>query len=328
MNFLKIGKPMKKSYLFVSLALWGGFLLSACSSSSPLNEEPVPLPGEQDPAVAQIREVTVVARDVLPSTSTTRTAFELQTDRLSFSWAEGDKIGVVPQTSDAESQVGLTISGGAGQKSARFTGGGWALRSDINYVAYYPFDDMTTTLSQVTFSYDGQQQTGNASLAHLGTHDFMYAASTAAVEEALTFDFKHLSSIGQFNLTVPAAGSFTSLTLRCNDELFPHTATLSLTDGSFMPADARDNILEMSLTNVSTTAANEVVTCYLNLPPIDLTGHIVSVILRSTADRVYQGTLVSKTLESGRAYRFDAALTDVTVSTVIPAPGFGNETVE
>lgn len=312
----------------LSLVLLGGCLLTACSSS-PLAEEPNPLPDEPGNGATSIRQVTVVAQDVLPQGVNTRTNFELGADKLTFSWTEGDKIGVVPLTAEAESQVGLTITSGAGQKSAQFTGGGWALRTDISYVAYYPFDDNANTLSQVTFSYDGQQQTGNASLAHLGTHDFMYAASTAAADEALTFQFAHLSSIAQLNLTLPAAATLTKLTLRCNDPLLPHSATLSLTDGIFTPvAESCDHTLQLALTDIGTTAAGQTVTCYMNLPPIDMNGHTVYVILHSADRRIYQGTLLSKQLQPGRAYRFDATLVDATTSADIDAPSFGEEPIQ
>lgn len=314
--------------LLLSLALLCGCLLAACSSS-PLGEEPSPLPGDPEPGATSIRQVTVVAQDVLPHTAHTRTNFELQADKLAFSWAEGDKIGVVPQTADAESQVGLTITSGAGGKSARFTGGGWALRTDISYVAYYPFDDATTTLSQTTFSYDGHQQTGNASLAHLGTHDLMYAAPATAVDEALTFDFKHLNSIAQLNLTLPAAATLSKLTLRCDEALLPHTATLSLTDGALTPdAESCDHTLQLALADISTTAAGQTVTCYMILPPIDMSGHTVYVILQSADRRIYQGTLLSRQLEPGRAYRFDATLVDATTSADIDAPPFGDEPIQ
>ena len=80
----------------------------------------------------------------------------------------------------------------------------------------------------------------------------------------------------------------------------------------------------MTLSDVATTQAQQVVTCYMMLPPVDLSGKTVYVILQSSDNKVYQGQLTSRKLESGRAYSFQTTLVDVTMSTEVSAPGFGS----
>lgn len=301
--------------------------LMACSSQE---DEPVLLPTDPDnPSVTNIEAVTVKAADILSGNAATRTAFELQSDKLAFSWAEGDRIGIFPCTTEGNSQVALDIHSGAGSKNATFTGGGWALRTDIAYVAYYPYD-LNGTNSEILFSYEGQCQTGNASLAHLGKHDLMATVATSAVDGALNFDFAHLNSFAQLNLTLPVNAAFTALTLQCNDAIFWKTGKLNLSSETaydYAISGEAVNRLRMELKDVNTTADVKTLTLYMNLPPIDMSGHQVFVILHSSDNKVYQAPLVSKTMVQGKAYRFDATLVDVTVNSTIDSPPFKDEVI-
>lgn len=316
---------MKDRHLFVVLSLCYGGLIACTTSCDVAGTSPQ---HEDDYSFSKITDVTVWANDVnMPQT---RTDFELGETGIIFSWAEGDRIGIMPQSSEAESQVALTIRSGAGQKSARFAGGGWALRSDMNYAAYYPYTDDVDGLNKtVTFSYIGQKQYGDASMNHLGAYDFMATLGTEAVDEELSFNFDHLNAFIQFRLTVPAVATFSTLTLRCNEEIIPTVATLQLTssDYIFTPMELA-NTLQLSLDNVQSTSENKQMIFYMNLPPFDMQGHTVYVILRSTDNRIYQGTILPRELKSGYAYRFDATLVDVTTSTDIDAPPFGNESIK
>ncbi len=273
-----------------------------------------------------IREVSASTSDVLSGNST-RSGFDLKTDRLTFHWTEGDKIGIFP-TSEGNSQVALTIKSGAGTNTARFTGGGWALRDDITYVAYYPYN-VTGTSDNITFSYDGQHQTGNATLSHLGTHDFMVTPLTYAVNRELDFSFSHLNSIAQLVLTVPDETSFTSVTIRSDYAIFAKTARLNLTgtEYSFEQEDVTDRIV-MQLSDVASTVQDKTLTLYMNLFPMDMSGHSIKVTMQGSNNRIYEGILLSKTLEAGRAYSFAATLADVTMDVSINSPSFGDNSNE
>ncbi len=274
-----------------------------------------------------IKEVTVSAEDILSGNADTRSGFDLADNKLTFYWTKGDQIGIFP-TTEGDSQVALTIKSGAGTNTAKFTGGGWALRDDITYVAYYPYQ-VGAFLGDILFSYEGQLQTGNATLAHLGTHDFMVTPLTSTVEGALNFSFTHLNSIAQLVLTVPDAASFKSVSLRCDEAVFAKTARLSLSgpEYSFGQSEATDR-LTMQLSEVATTEENKTLTLYMNLFPFDMSGHTIRVVLHSENNRVYEGTLLSKNLRTGKAYSFAASMIDVTMNMDIASPSFGESNNE
>ena len=323
MNDLKF-KVRKRSFLYAVLLLCS-LVLKACSSSG---EEPA-LPEEEDPVPPSqaVKVVTMEADNILSGNGRSRTAFTLDTDKLKFAWAEGDKVGVWP-TDGSSNQLDFSIISGAGQSSATFDGGAYALREDVQYAAYYPYSvsNSESNNSNIRFSYEGQVQTGNASLAHLGTHDLMATQATNAVEGALNFKFKHVNCIALLRLNVPVAATFTNLTIRCDEEIFAKIANLDLSGINYAwSIYEATNQLSMSLSDVASTESNKDLVCYMTLPPVDMSGKTVYAILQSSDNKVYQGQLISKKLESGYAYSFSATLQDVTVSTEIDAPDFGDE---
>ena len=73
---------------------------------------------------------------------------------LLFNWAIGDTLGIFPNRGN---QVEFPISAAQGTTSASFDGGGWALRNNASYAAYYPFSvwnyhpDDVTNISWAAF---------------------------------------------------------------------------------------------------------------------------------------------------------------------------------
>ena len=176
--------------------------------------------------------------------------------------------------------------------------------------------------------YEGQAQTGIGALAHLGTHDLMATHATTAVEGELNFKFKHVNSVAQLRLTVPAAATFTSVSVRCDEQIFAKVGNLDLSGAEYAwSIHEATNQLSMTLAEVATNQANGEVICYMMLPPVDMSGKTVYVILHSSDNKVYQGQLVSRKLDSGKAYSFQATLVDVTVSTDVAAPNFGSSNI-
>ncbi len=297
-------------------------LIACCGLGACVEEDALSPPGPDEGETGKVIEfVTVKAEDVFPDKDS-RTDFELAEGKLTFRWAEGDKIGIFP-TSEGDSQVALSIMSGAGTNSAKFTGGGWALRDDMTYVAYYPYY-LEATNSDILFSYEGQHQTGNASLAHLGTHDFMATQPTSAVDGALDFAFEHLNSFVRLVLTVPEAMEFTSATLECEEAIFAKSARLNLLGPtySYAQAEATDQ-LTLQLSEVATSEAGQTVVLYMHLFPLDMSNHTVKVSLLGSNQHRYEGTLQPKQMKPGRAYNLTSTLVDVTLNATVTAPSFG-----
>lgn len=330
-------KIMNRSFLLASVML-GSFALKACSSGDepllpeepPITEEPSTPEEDVIKPSQTVKVVKMNATDIVSGNADSRTSFKLDESGLEFAWAEGDKVGVWP-TDGSSSQVEFTIKSGAGQNSAKFDGGAWALREEMQYTAYYPYivSDTESSNSAISFSYEGQSQKGNASLAHLGSHDLMATHATSAVNGELNFEFEHVNCAAQLRLTAPVAAIFTTLTVRCDEAIFAKTANLDLSGSEYQYSISEPaNQIQMSLSEVASTEANQELTFYMMLPPVDMAGKTVYVVLQSDDNKVYQGTLPSKTMVSGKAYSMAATLVDVTVSSQISSPGFGASDTE
>lgn len=315
---------MKNSLYYFMAAVCCGALVG-CSSGG-VNESEMPDDSnapDNEQTWTKIDRVKVSAEDVQSGMTSTRTSFTLDTDKLNFYWSAGDEIGIFPRTYTNSSQVKMTLSTGTGAKDAVFTGNGWAMRSDVQYMAYYPYEDGVESSSAINLSFTGQHQNGNGSLSHLGRYDYMIAEPTSPVNEALNLSFKHLNAVAQINLTLPEALTVDKLTLTCSKNILWHTAWLefySLDEGDREHAyiyepETTDYRLSMTLANITTTQANQMVTIYMTLPPVDLRGSTLFVDLHATNGRSYQGVLSSRKLESGKAYRLDATLADTTMET-------------
>ena len=82
-------------------------------------------------SIAQIDVEEDFATGGLDTLSATRGSFSGNY----FLWAEGDKIGIVPNSG---SQIYFTVNNGAGTSTASFDGGDWAMKSTGTFYAYFP----------------------------------------------------------------------------------------------------------------------------------------------------------------------------------------------
>lgn len=318
-----MSKFKRRNFLYAAIWLCS-LVFKACSSGEvPIPEEP---PTYEEPSVKPsdaVKVVTMSADNILSGNGNSRTSFTLEEDKLKFAWAEGDKIGVCPSSG---TQIAFAIKSGAGENSAIFDGGAWALRNTETYAAYYPYNQENATASNtaLSFSYEGQCQTGNASLDHLGTHDLMVANATTADGDKLNFQFKHLNSVAQMRLSVPVAATFKKLSVRCDEEeIFAKTVNLDLSGETYVwSATEMTGQLQMSLSEISSTEEMKELVFYMMLPPVDMAGKTIYVELQSSQNRIYQGLLAPTTMVAGYAYSFGATLVDVTVSTMVSSPSF------
>ena len=73
---------------------------------------------------------------------------------VEFVWSVTDSVGIFP---DAGSQIYFSMASGAGQISAAFDGGGWALKKNAEYFSYFPFvPDFYIRKDEVPLTYVGQ----------------------------------------------------------------------------------------------------------------------------------------------------------------------------
>ena len=273
------------------------FVLSLCSCS-----DDVVVEMEQ-----QVRGTYFTVPDFVVD-GASRTLIEITDKAAAFTWAATDTIGIFPD-SDA-SQARFSMISGAGTKTATFDGGGWALKADSKYAAYYPYiPSVYLDKTAISVDYVGQVQLGSNSATHLGSYDFMAAIAVVPNDGEVAFDFKHLNSLVQLKLTLPKAASYSSITLKAEKELFPVHGKYNLlaSDIKIESLVLQDSIV-LGLNDVETTVDGQEMIAYLMMPPTDLAGQNITVVARSTDGLSVQGQLQMKNMVAGTAYSYSSTL--------------------
>ena len=273
------------------------FALSLCSCSEDVVVEMEP----------QVKKTCFTAPD-FEADELSRTSIEITDKAASFAWSATDTIGIFPD-SDA-SQARFSMISGAGTKTATFNGGGWALKFDSKYAAYYPYiPSVYLDKTAIPVDYMGQVQLGANSTSHLGSYDFMAAIAVVPNDGEVAFNFKHLNSLVQLKLTLPKAASYSSITLRAEKKLFPIRGKYNLmaTDIEIESLVLQDSIV-LGLKDVETTVDGQEMLAYLMLAPIDLVGQDITVVARGTDGFSAQGQLQMKNMVAGTAYSYTSTL--------------------
>lgn len=105
----------------------------------------------------QHQSFDVTAKAVLGDDDDTR----VNASGLSFSWAEGDRIGLFAGPDNCN--VPFTLASGQGTKNATFTGSMYQTTSQTLYY-YYPYDSYNTNLSNWQVTMEGQVYDGDFSI--------------------------------------------------------------------------------------------------------------------------------------------------------------------
>lgn len=271
------------------------FVISSCTKTS-----------ETESPLGDIREqvsVSVKDYDIIDLDNLTKTNLGFGNGSLSFTWALTDTIGIFPST--AKSQIPFPMADGVGTNSAVFDGGGWFVENMASYIAYYPFDGrMYHQNSRLNVSYSGIVQHGNNSTGHLGHWDYMGAKAVSPGNKNISFDFLHLGAVLIFKMYVPKATTYTGFSLECDESLFTTNGGIDLTGGSLFIAPTHlSRIYSIALEEITTTAANQLITLYVPIAPCNLSGKLITI--RLTGPTVNYSTTFtpSKPFEAEHAYQ-------------------------
>lgn len=186
-------------------------------------------------------------------------------------WAENDTIGIYPATGD---QLSFPIVDGVGTSSCVFNGGGWALKTSTTYAAYYPFNRAYyyKNSSSLPVSMLGQKQVGNDNSSHLGAYDIQIAKGTTPSSGKISFSFAHQIAIVRMDLTAPRAAEWSAVVLE-SDAFFTTEAKMNLVVANpTLTSVTTSNSVRLDLQDVITTSNNMVVTAYMMMLPVNLTG--------------------------------------------------------
>ncbi len=253
-----------------------------------------------------VSHVTITASD-FEMDAATRTSLELTSSGLSFTWAESDVVGIYPNAGD---QVSFPMTKGAGTKTANFDGGGWALRGNYTYAAYYPYSVDNTTYGRsytaLPISYKGQTQSANNSTAGLGAYDYMVATASTPESGNVTFNFQHIGSVLYLQLTSPDAATFTKLTLSAEAPIFTTEATLNISDATLTTV-AIAKAITLDLDDIAVESGGALY-AWLLIAPTDANGKTLTATLTTSESNTYTVELAGKNYLTGKAYQLKGTL--------------------
>ena len=285
--------------------------LFSCTNDWGQEESPVAIGNE-------VQEVQALMPAFETGDAETKLDMNIHGNSITLAWSEEDKIGVFPETGD---QINFAMSKGAGGSTATFSGGGWALKNNAIYYAYYPFNRECYVgeemKNQVPCSFEGQVQTGENSLKHLGKYAYMYSSGSTPAEGKVTLSLQHLTTLLKLDLTssITASATIKSVTLEVQgyEKAFCLEGAIDLMKGTLTPTKTSSSITLACAGDIQLTASGTSV--YLVLPPTDLSGRQVHVSVKTEEHGVMNAVFVpSQGWKAGSFYTKQLILKAPTIS--------------
>ena len=222
---------------------------------------------------------------------------------LQLVWGENDTIGIFPTTGF---QVAFPMSGVAGQKSASFDGGGWGLKTESAYSAYYPMiGQFYLDKTKLPIIMKSQKQSGNGSFAHIGETDYMVALNAHVnASGGVDFSFQPLTCMLRMEIKMPKGGKYNYVALETSGK-FTTEATYDLTNGELTPVH-QSPLQVMKLENVELDNNEEtpISDIYLTMLPVDMTGLTICAKIFDEDGVCYTTNMTGKEFVAGTIYPY------------------------
>ncbi len=290
---------MKHSFFLFFVTVVIGSLTVSCSSD---------LTEETNSSEQTIQRLHVSIDEMLPGDAETRANLEYKESggkrSFDFTWAADDVLGVFPnEGAQAFFPIGEEF---AGQNSADFDGGGWALKTGYSYSLYCPYDYGNTEKTAIPLNYLNQKQMANNDYSHLNNYNY-FSSKQAIVATGPELDFKvgFVGSIFWFIFTVPEDGTFTKLRLVSDEIPFIRTGYLDISgEAPTVSEEDESTTMTLKLNNI-TASAGEVLNLYMWVLPRDFRGNMFRAELVTDDMRVYTVNLTDRlNAVSGTFYSF------------------------
>lgn len=220
---------------------------------------------------------------------------------ISFSWQYDDVIGVYTTKGTRIKHWALDVSDGG--KAATFSSYGWSLVEKRKYYLYYPYNDSyfknDTPITNLPITFDGQMQSGNNSLSHIATYDYMIGEGITD-DNSADFKLNHLCSVIRIEYVSPKSAVYTNVALRTTDNVFCRTAEMNLETQSINPT-GKDSYASLRLDRIE-VEEGETLVAYLVVAPVDLTGWDVKLAIATEDGDEMEFDVQANELRAGKLY--------------------------
>ena len=262
----------------------------------------------QEMAVDQpqvLKQILMTTENFQPEVGA-RTLYGIADGAVTCTWAENDTVGVFPNDGF---QVPFPMSSEAGSNSATFTGAGWALKPSTAYMAYYPMQGkFYLDKENIPVKYSGQIVAENASSAHLGKYDYMVASASTPDLGMVNFQFKHVGALVQLKVKMKEDATIDYVNLLTDENEFTETGHIDLTAStpSIKPS-YKVKSFRIYLNDIA-VQANEDLTVYFLMPPVDLTDKTLKAVIHKKNGYYQEIPLVGKNFEAGKSYELTTTM--------------------
>ena len=238
------------------------------------------------------------------------TRVNISEDLQTFTWSDGDKLGLYYQGSNSTAHAAFSIINGGGS-TGNFENEAFILKSSSTYYAFYPFNE-SATIASAPVDFTGQVQNGNGSAAHLGAYNYMYSTVNTDASGNASIQFKNLGSVMQLQLTVSNSATYTGIDITSNGTEFITKGTASMIDGSIIATNTSASI-HLDFQNGITLNAGDVLTANILVAPVDMSGSTLTIALINVDNDEFEVTTEGKNMFQGKAYLYEETVpyTDV-----------------
>ena len=234
------------------------------------------------------------------------TRVSISDDLQTFTWSNGDQIGLYYQDGSINAHAGFTILQGGGTLGT-FTNNAFSLQPSSTYYGFYPFDE-NATVNEAPVDFTGQVQTMNGSAAHLGARNYMYAVVNTNEKGYAQIQFQNVASVMAIRLPAPATDTYSKLVIHPNGTDFYSKGIANMTDGLIQPTEST-NIMTLSFGSEGITVnEGDLISLYMFVAPVDMSNSNLTFTLYSAEPGAppYESiTTKGKTMLPGKAYLYD-----------------------
>ena len=231
----------------------------------------------------------------------TRVAFN--NSLTSFTWSNGDCIGVCRSSAASNGTAAFTLLKG-GATVGNFINDSFSLNPKADYYAFYPFA-VGTTASAFPIDITGQVQTANNSTAHIGKVNYMSAAFTTDDNGKASFTFSNIGTVIQLHFTAENEDTYSGLSVSSSGNGFTTQASYNLKDNTITPSKT-SSVFQVSFGEEGMHVYNgESVVITAIVLPDDLSQSTLTFSIKNRAGAVVKKMdLAGFAFSSGKLYHF------------------------
>lgn len=220
----------------------------------------------------------------------------------SFTWSNGDCIGVCRSSASANATAAFTLLKG-GERVGNFINDSFSLLAQTDYYAFYPFATGATA-SSFPMNMVTQTQNGNNSVSHIGSYNYMSAQFKTDDNGKASFTFSNIGTIIQVHFTADKEDTYKNLYITSNGTPFIVRASYNLATETITSTQTNETF-RVSFGEEGMHVYNgESVTISAIILPCDMSQSTLTFSVRNASGVAKEFSLAGFAFSKGKLYHF------------------------